>query len=328
MSTKILFLTAYDMNKNGGVQNQINLMKKTLIDLEYEVKICSSNSNDFNIGKSIKLPFNSSIASVTLFPDKKILQKAIDWADIIHIQEPFIPLFFWRYTSNKKTVVTHHASLNKIYLLIQEILFLFTKQDVISTCVSKNSLLNAYTLSSKVILIPNSININTRASFKNNNSIVFVGRNEIRKNLKLFEKLSNNKMLNGLYEFIAITNKKGKSKFIKYYINPNDEEKLKILNNTSYFLALNKKSESFGLTLIESVNEGNLLIASNLSSFEEVMEDTAVYFKNNNYKSLENAVNYCLNNNMKTQWLKQYNHIKKYDIQNNIKKWISIYTNS
>ena len=112
MSTKILFLTAYDMNKNGGVQNQINLMKNALIDLEFEVKICSSNSNDFNIGKSIKLPFNSSIASVTLFPDKKILQKAIDWADIIHIQEPFIPLFFWRYTSNKKTIVTHHASLN------------------------------------------------------------------------------------------------------------------------------------------------------------------------------------------------------------------------
>ena len=77
MSTKILFLTAYDMNRNGGVQNQINLMKNALIDLEYEVKICSSNSNDFNIGKSIKLPFNSSIASVTLFPDKKILQKAI-----------------------------------------------------------------------------------------------------------------------------------------------------------------------------------------------------------------------------------------------------------
>ena len=34
--------------------------------------------------------------------------------------------------------------------------------------------------------------------------------------------------------------------------------------------------------------------------FEEVIEDTAVYFKNNNYKSLEKAVNYCLNNNMKT----------------------------
>ena len=37
MSTKILFITAYDMNKYGGVQNQINLVTKKLSKLNYSV---------------------------------------------------------------------------------------------------------------------------------------------------------------------------------------------------------------------------------------------------------------------------------------------------
>ena len=93
-------------------------------------------------------------------------------------------------------------------------------------------------------------------------------------------------MLSGLYEFTAITNKKGNSKNINYLININEDKKKKILNNTSYYLALNKSNESFGITLIEAVNNGNLLIASNIDTFKEVMGDTALYFKNNDINSL------------------------------------------
>ena len=41
-----------------------------------------------------------------------------------------------------------------------------------------------------------------------------MGRNEKRKNIRLYEKLANNKMISGLYTFLAITNKKGKVKNI------------------------------------------------------------------------------------------------------------------
>ena len=58
------------------------------------------------------------------------------------------------------------------------------------------------------------------------------------------------------------------------------------------------------------------------------MGDTALYFKNNDINSLEKAINYCSNNNLRNQWIKQFNHIKKYDIDKLINKWISVYTHS
>jgi len=326
MNTKILFLTAYDINKHGGVQNQIKLLSDKLTTLNYETEICSPNSDKYNLGKAINIPFNKSIAPISLFPNRKVLKSAIEWADIIHIHEPFIPLFFWRYSSNKKTIVTHHASLNKMYLLFQEILFLFTSQKVISTAVSKEALNNAYTLSKKSLIINNGIKINPQATFSHSYELLFIGRKERRKNIKLFEKLSNNKMINGLYNFTAITNKIGKSKNIKYILNPSEQEKIDILNRTSYFLALNKSNESFGITLIEAINNGNLLISSNIDCFKEVMGDTALFFKNNDIESLERVINYCSEKNLRDQWVKQYQHIKKYDIDKLINKWVSVYT--
>ena len=115
MSTKILFITAYDMDKYGGVQNQINLVSQKLNKLNYDTKICAPNSSDYDLGKTISFPFNKSVVNVSLMPKRKVLKEAIAWADVIHIHEPFIRLFFWRFKSNKKTIVTHHASLNKLY---------------------------------------------------------------------------------------------------------------------------------------------------------------------------------------------------------------------
>ena len=326
MSTKILLLTAYDMKKHGGVQNQINLLSDKLNSLNYNTKICAPNAENYNLGFTLNLPFNKSIAPISLFPNRKILKEAIKWADIIHIHEPFVPLFVWRYSTSKKTIVTHHASLNNFYLIIQELLFLFTNQKIVSTAVSKEALKNAYTLSKKSLVINNAIRINQQATFIHSYNLLFVGRNERRKNIKLFEKLSNNKMLNGLYNFIAITNKKGSNKNVNYLLNLDEKQKHKIMTNTAYYLALNKSNESFGISSIEAVNNGNLLIASNLDSFKEVMDDTAIYFKNNDITSLEKAINYCTNNNLKDQWVKQYQHIKKYDIDKLINKWISVYT--
>ncbi len=327
MSTKILFITAYDMDKYGGVQNQINLVSQKLNKLNYVTKICAPNSLDYDLGKSISFPFNKSVVNVSLMPKRKVLKEAIAWADIIHIHEPFIPLFFWRFKSNKKTIVTHHAALNKLYLIIQEILFLFVSQKVISTCVSNEALKNAHTLSDKSIIIHNGIEINPQATFTHSYNLLFMGRNEKRKNIRLYEKLANNKMISGLYTFLAITNKKGKVKNIKYIINPDEKDKKKILNFSSYYLALNKSNESFGIVLIEAVNYGNLLISSDIDSFKKVMGDSGVYFKNNDIKSLERVIDYCTNNNLRDQWVKQYQHIKRYDIDKLINKWISVYTN-
>ena len=67
---------------------------------------------------------------------------------------------------------------------------------------------------------------------------------------------------------------------------------------------------------------------ASIETFKEVMGDTALFFKSNDIKSLERVINYCSNNNLHQQWVKQFNHIKKYDIDKLINKWISIYMHS
>ena len=103
--------------------------------------------------------------------------------------------------------------------------------------------------------------------------------------------------------------------------------KRKYLTLVHITLALNKSNESFGVVLLEAVNYGNLLISSDIDSFKKVMGDSGVYFKNNDIKSLERVIDYCTNNNLRDQWVKQYQHIKRYDIDKLINKWISVYTN-
>jgi len=72
MNTKILFLTAYDIKKHGGVQNQIKLLSDKLTTLNYETEICSPNSDTYNLGKAMNIPFNKSIAPISLFPNRKV----------------------------------------------------------------------------------------------------------------------------------------------------------------------------------------------------------------------------------------------------------------
>ena len=113
MSTNLLLVSPYNVNFYGGVQNQVKLFKDGLDKTNFNVRILAPDSSDYNIGNSFKIPFNGSNNPVTLLPNKKILNEAITWEDIIHIHEPFIPLFFWRLKTSKKIVVTHHAKISK-----------------------------------------------------------------------------------------------------------------------------------------------------------------------------------------------------------------------
>ena len=113
---KILFVTPYSMTDHGGVQNQIMVSKQYLMDKGYKVRIYSHGSTDYENYPTIKVRFNSSVSKITIACNKELLKEAINWADIIHIHEPFISLIIWRIRTKKKIITTHHASLNNKFL--------------------------------------------------------------------------------------------------------------------------------------------------------------------------------------------------------------------
>ncbi len=328
MSIKVLLVTPYSFQKYGGVQNQVNLIEDYLSSHEeFEVKVFAyGKTESLDSNKVFNIPFNSSVSSVLLFPNRKLLLDYIDWADVVHVHEPFVPIFFWKLPKNKKYIFTHHASLGRIITNILSIVYKSFRYRSISTYVSKSAESNALSLNSEPVLIPNMIKINPNISFNKRQGYLFIGRQESRKNYSFFVKLSNHKQFTNKL-FYAITNKDKSDKNITFYENPTDEFKIEIFGKTNIYLALNTKSESFGITLLEAVNNGNLVISSDLSSFINVLPNSHIVYKNNNFDSLCNVLTKLDSEDLNFLWNKQYKDIRAYDLKENMKKFILLYSN-
>ncbi len=328
MSIKVLLVTPYSFQKYGGVQNQVNLIEDYLSSHEeFEVKVFAyGKTESLDSNKVFNIPFNSSVSSVLLFPNRKVLFDYIDWADVVHVHEPFVPIFFWKLPKNKKYIFTHHASLGRIITNILSIVYKSFRYRSISTYVSKSAESNALSLNSEPVLIPNMIKINPNISFNKRQGYLFIGRQESRKNYSFFVKLSNHKQFTNKL-FYAITNKDKSDKNITIYENPTDEFKIEIFGKTNIYLALNTKSESFGITLLEAVNNGNLVISSDLSSFINVLPNSHIVYKNNNFDSLCNVLTKLDSEDLNLLWNKQYKDIRAYDLKENMKKFILLYSN-
>ena len=327
MSTNLLLVSPYNVNFYGGVQNQVNQFKNNLNSSKFNVRILAPDSFDYDIGKSFRIPFNGSNNPISLLPNKQILNEAIAWADIIHIHEPFIPLFFWRLKSSKNIIVTHHAKISKfIYFVLKFLYLTLNNKNFYSTAVSDEAKANALTLSKKTRIIPNFIVIDENISFIPNNNFLFIGRNESRKNLKLFIDLS--KTIEETKDFIAITNKSSEKDSIKYELNISDDEKNLIIKNVGFYIAPQTHSESFGITILEAINAGNIAICSNLPAFMDLLGDSGIYFENDNLQSLLNVLNKINNSDLYTIWNKQYDHINNnYNSKKVLDDWIYVYNN-
>ena len=328
MSIKVLLVTPYSFQKYGGVQNQVNLIEDYLSSHEeFEVKVFAyGKTESLDSNKVFNIPFNSSVSSVLLFPNRKLLLDYIDWADVVHVHEPFVPIFFWKLPKNKKYIFTHHASLGRIITNMLSIIYKSFRYRSISTYVSKSAESNALSLNSEPVLIPNMIKINPNISFNKRQGYLFIGRQESRKNYSFFVKLSNHKQFTNKL-FYAITNKDKSDKNITIYENPTDEFKIEIFGKTNIYLALNTKSESFGITLLEAVNNGNLVISSDLSSFINVLPNSHIVYKNNNFDSLCNVLTKLDSEDLNLLWNKQYKDIREYDLEENMKKFVLLYSN-
>jgi len=324
VNTKVLQVTQYNLHTFGGVQEQVNLINNYLNNSDnFESKILAPASNDFNIKNTFRIPFNGSKSDISIFPSRKLLKEAYNWADVIHVHEPHIPVLFWNLPKNKKLIFTFHASYSKFLILLLKFLYFFKKLNNISVSVSNSSTPNALTMKTTPIIIPNMIEIEDSINFNNLSTYLFIGRNEKRKNIKLFENLSNS--LKTSYNFVAITNVKGSNERIFYKLNLSNKEKIETIKNAGIYLALNTHGESFGITLLEAINNGCIVISSDIEAFKDVLEDSGIYFKNNSLDDLIETLNNLSSNNLENIFNKQKQHISKYDLRKNMQDYILLY---
>ena len=327
LNIKVLLVCPYDLDHHGGVQNQVKLLKNGLVNKGINTKILGPSSYDYDIGNAVKIPFNGSQNPINFFPSKKIINEAISWADVIHVHEPFMPFFFWRLHTKKKIIVTHHANIGNFIKACLKILYLFTRnKKLYSTAVSSEALNNATSLNKGIVIIPNMIEINKDIRYEDNGNFLFIGRDEKRKNLKLFVQLAN--FYESKFKFIAVTNKKTDNKSVIYHISPSEIDKKSIISNVGIYIAPNNKSESFGITILEAINQGNVAICSNIKAFKTLLNESGIFFAKDNFEDLKKTINNLNEENLNEIWSKQYNYISQnYSMDKVLQKWIYVYKN-
>ena len=324
----ILFVSPYSFGEYGGVQSQIIYAKKYLELQGHKVKILAHKSGDFNVDKSIKLPFNGSVSNISLSCNNNLLDEAVNWADIVHIHEPFIPLLFWRInTLNKIVITTHHAALNKFYSFLLMIVYktFNSNKNITSSYVSIFSKDQASSLSSDLIYIPNFYEnknpINTQVI---RNRLTFLGRSEHRKGMNIFINSIDSYILNKLKPTI-ITNKNLNKTFIDSYLNPSDETKFKLLNESKLFVVPYTKNESFGVVILEAIFNGCVVICSDIPVFKNILKESGIYFDNKNSFSLNNSIKNTLNLDLDKIWKSQYKEVSRYKTELVMRSWIELY---
>ena len=324
----ILVVSPYSFAEYGGVQSQIIYAKKYLELKGHNVKILAHKSGDFEIDKCIRLPFNGSVSNVSLSCDNKLLEEAVNWSDIVHIHEPFIPLLFWRInTANKIAITTHHAALNKFFSYVLMIIYkLFnTNKNITSSYVSIFSKDQASSLSSDIVCIPNFYEnkkiINTQVS---RNRLTFLGRSESRKGISIFINSIDSYILNDLIPTI-ITNKNVNKTYIDSFLNPSDETKFKLLNESRLLVVPYTKNESFGVVILEAIFNGCVVICSDIPVFKNILNESGIYFDNKNSSSLNKTIKNSLNLDLDEIWKCQYQEVSRYKTDLVMRSWIELY---
>ena len=316
MSKKnILLVSPYSLMNYGGVQNQILKSKEYLQGDAFDLRIFCHGSDDYNNISPISINFNSSKSNVSIKYDKLLLKEAIEWADIIHIHEPFIPLLMWRLSTDKPIITTHHASLNMFWVIILKIVYkIYTRNlSIVNISVSKQSYNQASSLRSNPIIIPNFIKLKQELKFNRTGTrISFLGRDENRKGLSIFINSIDSYIINQLKPTI-ISNRYVKNIGIDSYLNIDETKKIQLLKETKIFVAPNTKNESFGIILLEAIANGAIVISSDIPPFKQVLNESGIYFTNKNSNQLNLVIKNTLRDDMSNIWNRQYNQILLYE---------------
>ena len=108
-------------------------------------------------------------------------------------------------------------------------------------------------------------------------------------------------------------------------LNLSNKDKIQAIKNAGIYLALNTHGESFGITLLEAINNGCIVISSDIKAFKDVLEDSGVYFKNNSLDDLVETLNNLSSKNLENIFNKTKQHISKYDLRKNMQDYILLY---
>lgn len=314
---KIAQVSPYDWNYPGGLRDHILNLSNQFIRMGHDVRIFAPGSQlkgklskapvypVYHVGRTIPLPFNGSIARVSLVPAfawgvHHLLQK--EYFDVIHIHEPLVPSLSLNVLrlSRTLTVGTFHAfapsditSLpHLVYMSASPFLRHYFRRLDGRIAVSRAAYqFISYHFPADYRIIPNGIDLQRFNLYTaplpqfmdGKRNILFVGRFEKRKGAKyLLQAIPAIRTRHPHTRFIFVGDGPLKAGFqhlvermgwldvvFTGYIS--DDEKPRYFASSHVFCAPATGSESMGIVLLESMASGTPVVASNIQGYATVV---------------------------------------------------------
>ena len=312
---KIALVSPYDWNYPGGVRDHVLHLSEQFIQMGHDVRVLApgsatpqgnvSEARIYNIGRTVPLHFNGSIARVTFIPDltwgvRRILQR--EHFDVIHIHEPLVPSLSLDVLrlSRTLTVGTFHAfakpSMTSAPHLAYASAYPFLRHYFhrlagrIAVSHAAYQFVSHY-FPADYRIIPNGIDLqhfNRHIAplpqfMDGKRNILFVGRFETRKGAKyLLRAIPAIRERHPNTRFIFVGEGRPRASFqhrveqvswsdVVFTGYVSDDEKLRYFASAHIFCAPSIGNESMGVVLLESMASGTPIVASNIQGYSTVV---------------------------------------------------------
>ncbi len=311
---KIAQVSPYDWNYPGGLRDHILHLSDQFMQMGHDVRILAPSSDSkspssgapvYHLGRTVPLPFNGSIARISLVPAfiqgvRRILQQ--ERFDVIHIHEPLVPSLSLKVLrlSRTLTVGTFHSFAHSDITSLPHLAYAsaspflrhyFRRLDGRIAVSSAAYQFVSHYFPADYRIIPNGIDLQRFSRhvaplpqfMDDKRNILFVGRFEKRKGAKYLlraipairERHPNTRFIfvgeghlrAGFQHFVA---QRGWPDVIfTGYVS--DDEKSRYFASAHVFCAPATGGESMGIVLLESMASGVPVVASAIQGYSTVI---------------------------------------------------------
>lgn len=298
-------MSPYDLNRPGGVQQQVLEMFRLLLDAGTDVTLVgpgASRHGGLDIGRVVPVRANGSVVPLALgLGITRRLRTALAGIEVLHVHEPLMPAVgLAAIRSGHAMVATFHARPPAWVMNCRRLIPRTWFRAAVITAVSDEAAGLASEFG-KVEIIPNGLHCAYYAIAvpRQMERVVFLGRDEPRKGLQvLLEAWPNVRALHPRAELLVIGSSGGLSgtKGIRFAGRVSEEEKRRLLSTAAVMAAPNLGGESFGIAVAEGMAAGCAIVASDLPAFRALTAGTALLVPPNDPAALAAAVSDLLGN--------------------------------
>lgn len=304
---KIGLVCPYAWDAPGGVQAHVRDLADQLRARGHEVSVLAPALDDENLppfvvsaGRPVSIPYNGSVAKLQFGPVSAARTRRWIKAgqfDVVHVHEPTAPsvsmITCWFVRG--PLVVTHHTSNPKSRALTAFEPLLATAMEKASARIAVSETARTTVeehLGTTAVIVPNGVDVASFAAAKplppdpeGRARVVFLGRiDEPRKGLATLLEAIEILASRGIRPRVLVAGPGDTDDVVKDLHASiagqvevlgavTEDHKRSLLHSADVFVAPNLGGESFGIILVEAMAAGAAVLASDLESFAQVLQD-------------------------------------------------------